>query len=1079
MLLIVASLEYVGYFNSSVRFFLFYGFVFYNLVVFAYYLLRPLMGLARIGRRMDADKAARILGTYFKEELRDKVINALQLKQYLEKHPDSAELLIAGMEQKAGAAMIIPFKKAINLKANYRILPFLILPAMIMATLIWLNPGFITEPVTRIIQYENHFERPSPFTFVIESGNRAFRHENVEVVFRTEGDVIPEEAEIRIGNKRHPLRKIDRERFGFTFRNVQSSFAFFVESQGFRFGPYEISVIQKPSFSHFGLQIEFPAYTGLPLERYQNMGDLQVTEGSNITWEFHTQGTGNVQFIKDGQSVEVKELTEGRFQVNMVANNTFRYKVLAYNELAGKGDSLLYTVQVRPDLYPRIQVDQHQDSVMLAHIFHRGVIQDDHGFTRLEFHYQVNDNNREMTEDDLSSFNVETIDIDTGLKNQTFYHHFDLRRLQVGAGQNIYYFYQVYDNDGVNGPKSSRSRYFSFYVPSQQEIIAERQQDDAQIRDALQDGMGEVQKVRSDIDELRRQMLNSDRFSWEQQESMRELLNKQREMEQMMEQLSDFKRDSETRAEQFLETNERIKEKQEELQRIFDEVLSEELRELFQKIREELDQLDRNQIYEMLNQMEFEFRDLETQMDRALELFRQLEMERMLQQSIDMLQELKEEQASLSEETANQDAKSDMEEIAEKQKELTDQFESIKEMLQDFREKNKELSRPHKIDDTSNLEQEIQSEMESAGDQLDRQQGDQARQKQQNATQKMDQLSERLQNMQQDMYMEQLAEDSRALRQILENLLKTSFAQEDLLLETRQINPNDPRYVAFIQEQRKIMDDLSMIQDSLVALSKRQTQIGGFVTREIGEINMNLERGIYHLIERQRAQASSRQQFVMTHINNLALLLNESLQNMQMQMAAASGMGDGDPNQMGEPSFQNMRQMQEQLNEMLQQMQEGHQPMPGETGQPQMSTSEAMARMAAEQEAIRRELQKMAEQMMQMGQGDMQELLDLQRDMERSELDMVRKQIGRQTMMRQQEILTRLLEHERAELQQEMEERRVGTTAYEYELSNPDAIFEYNRIRSRETDMLRSLPANVNPFYRGLIEQYFLNIQNE
>ena len=194
-------------------------------------------------------------------------------------------------------------------------------------------------------------------------------------------------------------------------------------------------------------------------------------------------------------------------------------------------------------------------------------------------------------------------------------------------------------------------------------------------------------------------------------------------------------------------------------------------------------------------------------------------------------------------------------------------------------------------------------------------------------------------------------------------------------------------------------------------------------------------------------------------------------------MASASGQGQPQPGQ-GEPSFQNMRQMQEGLNQMLQQMQQGHQPMPGKAGEQPMSTSEALARMAAEQEAIRQQLQRMADKLRQDGMGESQELLDLQRDMQQTELDIVRRQISRQTVRRQEEILTRLLEHEKAELQQELEERRVGNTARFYEISNPEQYFEYNRIRNRELDMLRSLPAGLAPYYRSLVENYFLQMND-
>src|SRR5690606_6930256 len=211
----------------------------------------------------------------------------------------------------------------------------------------------------------------------------------------------------------------------------------------------------------------------------------------------------------------------------------------------------------------------------------------------------------------------------------------------------------------------------------------------------------------------------------------------------------------------------------------------------------------------------------------------------------------------------------------------------------------------------------------------------------------------------------------------LENLLKSSFSQEELLLEVRNVNVNDPRFVEMIQEQRKIQEDLKMVEDSLVALGKRQLQIGAFVNREIGEINMNLAQGMEDLVNRRRYQGASRQQFVMTHINNLALLLNESLQNMQMQMGMN---GSGDPQSGGQmpADFPGMRQMQEQLNQMLEQMQQGHQPMPGQSGQP-MSVSEQLARMAAEQEAIRNQLRGLSEELKRAGE-DGRALDQLQRD---------------------------------------------------------------------------------------------------
>ena len=1074
LLVSISLLEFFRYFNTTVRFVLFYGFIAFNAYVFFRYVLFPFLGLLRIGRRIQPKEAGRILGLYFKDELNDQITNTLELHALIDKHPESSELLLAGIDQKAKAANILPFQKAINLKGNLRYVPFFIVPLLVFAGFILIQPAFLLEPVSRIIKYDNYFEKPLPFNFLMENEGYGFKNNNLTIVIKAEGEVIPLNAEILLQNNRFRMEGMGNKQFSYTVRNLQEAFSFFVLSEGYRFGPFFVDVIQKPSINHFSVHIDNPDYTRLPDEHFLNMGDLYVAEGAVIKWVISTQGSGEIDFIMAGERVPASNNDEGIYEVVLNAGNSFEYDILAYNADVGKGDSLSYYVHVRPDEGPHIQVEGIQDSILQAHMFHRGIIQDDYGFELLEVVYTVRKDDRDTYQDDPEYKRI-GIDIDPYLNNQTFYYHFDIRNMDIGSGETMEYFFRVWDNDEINGSKSSRSRMFTYYVPTREEILAKEREQEEIIKEELSGGMGEVREARDEIEALRRQMIESDRLTWEQQETVRQLLEKQQEVENKLEKLSDFKRDSEVQSEQFKESSERIKEKQDEMQRIFDEILSEELKELFEKIREQLEELDRNQVYDMLSRMEFEFQELESQMERALELFKQLEMEKMLQESLEMLNELKEEQASLSEET---DDGGNADDLSEKQEELTQDFENLEQQLEEFREKNDDLMRPMNLDDTSDLEESIKEDMQKATDELNNKQPSQSKSSQENAMQKMQELGDRLESMQADMFMEQLAEDSRTLREILENLIKTSFLQEDLLIETRTVNINNPRYVEFIQEQQKIRNDLQMIEDSLVSLSKRQIQIASYVTREIREINLNLEQAVYNLIDRQRAQASSRQQFVMTHINNLALLLNESLQNMQMQMQMAGSGGEGQPQPgQGEPSFQNMRQMQEQLNEMLKQMQQGHQPMPGESGQQPMSVSETMARMAAEQEAIRRELSKMGEKLKEEGIGEGQDMSDLQKDMEDTELDIVRKQISRQTILRQEKILTRLLEHEQAEIQREMEERRVGNTANNYEISNPEEIFEYNRLRSRELEMLRSLPPGLKPFYRHMVENYFLNVQ--
>ncbi len=1073
LFLLFATIEYFGYFSTRVRFILFYSYLLFNAVILVRYVIIPLMGMIRIGKRISPEQAAKLLGKYYPDQINDKITNVLQLKRFLDQNPENAALVMAGIDQKAAQTITLPFQKAIPLRGNLRFIPYLLVPLVFFLAFYLLQPAFLLEPARRIVQYETPFERPTPFVIEMESQSTGFRNEDLEVVVRAVGPVFPSEAFLLINNTRYRMEDRKNGRFAYTLRNLQRDTQFNVEAQGFLFGPFGIQVFEKATFNHFHIAVDNPDYTGLSDEAHTNMGDLAVIYGAEISWTFFTNPHGEIEFMLGDEILDAETIRPGEHRVQARAIDSFEYKVFAYDREHGRGDSLSYYVTVQADAYPRISVEEYRDEVLQAHLFYRGNIQDDFGFSSLDFFYRVMDQSQMNRGEDLP-FMREQIEFDPHLRNQAFYHHFDLQSVYVQPGETVELYFEVYDNDPISGPKSTRSQRFTYYIPTREEILADRQQSDEQIREGLSDGAGEVRDARDQLEDLRRRLLESERMGWEERDILQDLLNKKEEMEQRLQEMGDMKRDAETRSEQFMESSDRIKKKQEELQKLFDEILSDELRDLFDQIRDELDKLDRDKVYEMLDRMDFEFQDLEMQLDRALEMYRQFAMERMLQESIDRLDDLAEQQEGLLEEAGQAD---DGEALSESQEGIHDAFEHVREMLEEFRKTNEMLSRPHEVEDTGSQEEAISEDLKNALDRLQMDQMMESMPHMQDAGQKMQQLSENLQQMQMDMFQKSLAEDARAIRMLLENLLRSSFAQEDLMLETRQANVNDPRFVDLIREQRKIQSDVEMIKDSLVALSKRQMAIQSYVHREIEEINLNMRQGINQMINRRRHQAASRQQFVMTHINNLALLLNESLQDIQQQMAmGGQGMGE-DAQPGGSPSFQDLREMQEKMNEMLQQMRDGHQPMPGETGEPSMSMSEQMARMAAEQEAIRNKLKELADDLRGQGLEEGRGLDELQREMEQTELDILRKELSRETMLRQERILTRLLEHENAELQREREDRREGTTADRYDISNPEEFFEYNRIRERELEMLRSMPPGLRPFYRTLVEQYFLHVE--
>jgi hypothetical protein len=125
--------------------------------------------------------------------------------------------------------------------------------------------------------------------------------------------------------------------------------------------------------------------------------------------------------------------------------------------------------------------------------------------------------------------------------------------------------------------------------------------------------------------------------------------------------------------------------------------------------------------------------------------------------------------------------------------------------------------------------------------------------------------------------------------------------------------------------------------------------------------------------------------------------------------------------------------------------------------------------------AIRQQMQKMMSEMdalekEKMGGG--KQLGELQKKMEETEKDLVNKRLTQETLMRQEEILTRLLEHEKAEKQQEQEQKREAEQGKEKPRPSPVYLDMLNQKQKRETELLQTVPAEMQPYYKQKAKEY-------
>ena len=479
-----------------------------------------------------------------------------------------------------------------------------------------------------------------------------------------------------------------------------------------------------------------------------------------------------------------------------------------------------------------------------------------------------------------------------------------------------------------------------------------------------------------------------------------------------------------------------------------------------------------------------------------------LEVEKKVEQTIQKIDKLAEEQRDVSRETEKAKSREN-EALQEKQQQLNEKFQQLKEDINQIKKEYKDLDPSTDFKIPVDIEKKIEQHQREAQQSLQKGKNKDAGKKQKQAADEMEQLSEALAEAQLDAEQEDLAEDAEEVRRLLKNLVRLSFNQEELISDLNSIYIQDPRYQTIITRQNRVRDDFRNVEDSLRSMAKRQVQVASAITKEVAEVNNNVSRSLNGLLDMNQSfygnykniQASRSMQYSMTSLNNLALVLAESLDKMQDQMRQNSqkkkngqcknkGKNQQQCNNPGsKPSPKSMRQMQQELNKQMEALKKqlDKQGKPNNSrhqlGQ-QQHISEEFAKMAAQQEMIRRMMQEYGQEMKQQNAGNSKlakEIDQLMKQMEQTETDLVNRTITRQTIQRQQQIMTRLLQHEKAEMEREKEERRESHEAGEmYSQPSPAELEKYERLHLHPAaDQLRTVPPALSPYYREKVNDYF------
>lgn len=1069
LFLLLSTVEYFAYMRTVLRLVVFYSYVAIGLYVLLSYILIPLYKLATFRKAMTLETAAREIGRHF-PDVEDKLLNTIQLKNQSAAANANAQLLGAAIDSKTRQLNPIAFTRAVNLRRNWKYVRYALVPLMPLFFLVLIFPSFVSEPAKRIVDYNTPYAKPLPYTLnIVNESLDALQHEDFELEVKASGEAIPEKVSLESGGFTYAMHRESPNKFTYVFRNLARDATFRLKTAHFTSESYTVRVLPKPLLVAYKAKVNYPAYINRNAETFDALTRLVVPVWSQISWRFTTRDADSLLVLTE-DAYQLEQLQAGQWLLTHTVLQPNRFRVKPFNQFVMNRDHLDLVIDYIPDEHPAIQVERVDEDELEKIHFYTGLISDDYGLTQLNFVYQIY--NRELEE--TSKWFYESLSLDKTRTTQQFYHYFSADSINAVSGDKISYYFEVWDNDGIQGPKSSRSTLFTMDLLSRNQMDSIARKTESSLTEQMSRMQKESQQLKREMDDFLREMMQKNELDWRDRNKLKDFVEKQNQLQNQVEEIAaqqdklrDFNRENEL-------VNDRILEKQEQINQLLDELIPDDMRKMMDEIQALLEELNRDQMQEMLQSMQMNNEKFEQMLDRNLSLLKQLQVEKGIMDIIDELDETSQALDELSDETVKDGMDASL--VEEELDSLSDLFDELMQTLDSLRKENEQLQRPFKLDDTREQEAGINQQLQEAGDQLQQGEQQQSGKNQKNASEGMKDLSDQLAGMMMQSQRQQNAEDARTMRILLENIVRCSFMQEEVMATLGDLRRDDPAYVEIIRSQSQLRQAFRMVEDSLIALSKRQPMVQNFILDETETITRRMNEALEAMQDRKTQEALNGQQFSMMSLNNLGLMLAEALDNLEESMGMQSGM-DGEESCSGssqENSLQNMREMQEALAEQLKQMMEGMEegmPQPGEGMQ---GMSEEIARMAAEQEAIRQQMQNYLDQLRrEQGEGgsDLQEIM---KEMDAFEEDLVNRRINQELMKRQEEIIVRLLESERAEEERELDEERESNEFKGEILSNPSEFLEYKRLIEIQRDELRLSPLELQPYFRNKANTYFL-----
>lgn len=1081
----------------------------------------PLLKVLSVAPIESVETIALRVGNAYPNDLRDTLSNALQLTA---QNQGSSELVGAALRNAEAIAQEKDFSVIIDKRRPKFALVRATSVLLLLAALPTLFPTPFGAALDRLYHFSKSYMPPAPFTIHVSTmADTVLRGANVAIDVTIKG-TLPNEATLFIKDVGAdqfvpmPISFDTGSVSRYQLPGINGSIEFYAESawneEGVRSDTARIVVLDKPLIRGIIGKVIPPAYTRQPVADFtERAADVTAITGSTISLAVTASKTLNSAriILRQGTDSAHTDTTSIKMRVqgawaqgsfSLLSNGTY-YIELVDETRQTNAQPVRYNLIALADriptialIQPRADVDINASATMPLLVN----IADDYGFSALRLKFRLVKSKYAQAEKEYQTIELP---LDKNATSLEVGYTWDLSKIGITPEDVYEYYVEVADNDAVSGPKVARTGILRVRMPSLAEVYAEADRTQESIAKDLKQLAKETEQLQRENDELQRELQkqqsqNKSQTQWEDKKKAQDLAKRRQELQQRMEQTADKLEQMTQQLEQHQAISPETLQKYKELQELMRTVKNPEFEQMQKRMQDAMKQIPPAELEKMMQTMKFDEDQFKKNIERTLNLLKRMQAEQKSEELANRAQELAQKQDELRKQTENANANN-----AEQRQKLSKQQEQLQDELKKLAAESKELEQMMKdlganmpMDQMQRAMEELNQDqtsqqMQDAQNQMENGEMQNASKQQQQASQNLQRFAQQMQQVKKQMNRNANKEAMQQMQKGMNDLLDVSKQQEELMKQMQGTDQASQQFSKLAQKQQQLRESMKNMANNMMQLSQRSMSVTPEMAQDMGDALQSMQDALQQMQDRNGTMAQLNQQGAMSSMNSAAKRMSEALGQMMQGDGSGQG-GEGQNPGMGkgkgQSPFQRLQQLadqQQQINQQMGQMGQasGSQGQGAGSQGGQMSAEQRaqLGRLAQQQGKALQALQELEQQTRDQkgSRTPVGSLEQIAKDMNEVLTDMQTGSVTPQTTLRQERILSRLLNASRSMNERDYEKSRESNSGTDFSRPSPPQLGIQLSDPSSMRNLMDQLRRGYSKDYEALIRMYFEALQRK